>query len=269
MKLPDKDKWKSMLATVVFHSLLLICLIFMALKTPLPLPEEQGVEVDLGNSMDGTGFKQPDFAGTAMPTPQAQAAAPENARVEILTQNTEEAPPLPEIKKETPKKNVEKPKPVPKPVPKPEVKAEPEKVVPIVDQRALFKGSTQNAQSGGSDGITGNEGDQGKPDGLKDVKRYEGDGGSGGGPRVSLGGRGTKYLDKPQTEVTERGEVVVDIWVDRSGQVQKASVGTKGTTIVSSTLRSIAVKAALRSTFAPDPDAAELQKGTITYTFII
>jgi hypothetical protein len=38
---------------------------------------------------------------------------------------------------------------------------------------------------------------------------------------------------------------------------------------VNAKLRDIAVKAAMKSTFAADQNAAALQRGTITYTFII
>ncbi|MFZ4462525.1 MAG: energy transducer TonB family protein [Bacteroidales bacterium] len=271
MILIDKDKRKSILVTVLFHALMLLCLTYLVLRGPSPVPAEQGVEVDLGYSADGMGLIQPENSGAGTPVRQSVAPVEKNEDEAIITQNTEEAPAVKEKQKEIVRKEVVKKKveSKPEPKPEPEVKAEPEKVVQQVDQRSLFKGNSKQGNPGGSEGITGKPGDQGNPDGLKDVKRYDGNGGSGGGPKVSLGGRGTKYLDKPQADVTERGEVVVDIWVDRNGRVTKAQIATKGTSIVSLSLRDIALKAAQKSTFAADPDAAELQKGTITYTFII
>lgn len=271
MILIDKDKRKSILATVLFHAFMLFCLTYLVLKGPSPVPAEQGVEVDLGYSVDGMGLIQPENSGSGTPVRQTAAPIERNEDEAIITQNSEEAPAIKEKQKEIVRKEVVKKKieSKPDPKPEPEVKAEPEKVVQQVDQRSLFKGNSKQGNPGGSEGITGKPGDQGNPDGLKDVKRYDGNGGSGGGPKVSLGGRGTKYLDKPQAEVTERGEVVVDIWVDRNGRVTKAQIATKGTSIVSQSLRDIAVRAAQKSTFVADPDAAELQKGTITYTFII
>lgn len=264
----DKDKQKGILGTILFHALLLFCLFFLALKTPLPIPAEEGVEVDLGYSADGMGLIQPDILADQQPKP-TRIIQQQDEEEKLVTQDIEDAPAIVEKKKEVPKPI----KPIEKVVPEKVDRAEPSEVTepvkeePKVDQRALFKGSGTSTQSG-SEGITGKPGDQGNPNGLRDVKRYEGSGGTGNGPMVSLGGRGAKYLDKPSTDVTERGEVVVDIWVDRNGKVTKALVNPKGTTIVNSRLREIAVQAAKKSTFEADSKAEEIQKGTITYSFI-
>ena len=62
---------------------------------------------------------------------------------------------------------------------------------------------------------------------------------------------------------------MVNIWVDRAGIVKKAQVSAKGTTIVDPKLKKIAVDAAYNSKFAQDNNASELQRGTITYNFIV
>jgi len=56
----DSDKRKGIIGTIMFHLMLLIALFFLALRTPLPLPGEEGVEVDLGYSNTGRGEIQPD-----------------------------------------------------------------------------------------------------------------------------------------------------------------------------------------------------------------
>lgn len=270
----DKDKTKATIGTVLFHVLLLIALIFLALTTPLPLPGEEGVEVDLGSSDQGTGMIQPERpveAAAAVPVPTPAPA--ETADEEIVSEQNDEVAMIPEEVKKEPvvtekkvevKKQPEKPKEIVKE--KPEV--EPEKPKPVVNQRALFKGSSSSTEQA-SQGVTGNAGDQGQPNGLRDVNRYDGQGGQGDGPSYSLGGRGAKYLDRPSSEFSEQGDVVIDIWVDRKGVVQRAQISAKGTTIIDSKLRNRAMQAALNSTFSEDPAALELQKGTITYTFII
>lgn len=269
----DKNKKQAIAGTILVHLLVFLALFFLALRTPLPLPGEEGVEVNLGYSDQGMGQIQPEkqeiAASAARPVPQVI----ENpVKDEVVTQQTEEAPALPEKIVEKPKtkpveKPIEKPRvePAPKPVPEPEPVAEPE---PQVNQRALFRGSTSGTSTG-SEGITGQPGDQGRPDGLRDVQRYEGQGGLGDGASFSLGGRGAKYLERPSSNFSEQGDVVVDIWVDRKGVVQRAEVSLRGTTILDTKLRNLAVKAALNSVFAEDPKAALQQKGTITYTFII
>jgi len=265
----DKDKQKGLLGTILFHAMLLLCLFFLALTTPLPIPKEEGVEVDLGYSVDGMGLVQPDNS-PKQHEEKAQKIVQPDVEEQLVTQEIEDAPVVAVKKKE-----IKRPKPVKKvkPEPKPEkIVTETTEVVKEtqkVDQRSIFKGNNSNSPTGGSEGITGKPGDQGNPDGLKDIKHYDGNGGTGNDPRVSLAGRGAKYLDKPVADVIERGDVVVEIWVDRKGVVKKALISPKGTTIVSSKLRNIALSAALKSTFTASPDAVELQKGTITYTFII
>ena len=138
---------------------------------------------------------------------------------------------------------------------------------PKVNERALFKPAKTEEQPS-SEGTTETPGDQGNPNGAKDISNYEGLGGAGGGPSYDLGGRNAKSLPRPSSDFNEEGTIVVDIWVDRDGRVQNAQIG-KGTNISNTRMRETAKQAALQSVFAPDKNAAELQKGTITYKFII
>ncbi len=273
MQTTKKNKRSGIVATLLFHGLLLLALFFLALRTPLPLPGEEGVEVDLGYSDQGIGLVQPEVSGGQTAMASTQPTEPETQKnEEILTQHTEEAPAIApkEKPKETPKPKPKPEKTIEKVVPPVEQKPEPvEAPQPKVNKRALFKGSGETSGEAGSEGITGNPGDQGRPNGLKDVKRYEGQGGQGNGPAFSLGGRGALKLAEPKASFREQGDVVVDIWVDRKGLVTKAEVSVRGTTVLDANLRSLAVKAALNSRFTEDSQATSLQKGTITYTFII
>jgi len=76
-------------------------------------------------------------------------------------------------------------------------------------------------------------------------------------------------LEQPSATFKEQGTVVVSIWVNREGIVKKAQVSAKGTNVLDHNLRNIAVDAAYNSTFAKDNTAAETQRGTITYNFIL
>ena len=245
-----KDKGIAIGGTIIVHALVVLVLFLMAFRTPLPLPGEEGVEVDLGMMNQGMGNIQPEKPAIPMASqPQQQ---PNKSKEDIVTQNDDEAPSL-----EKPK-NI-KPKQETKPAEEPK---------PTVNQRALFKGNN-NPQSGGSEGITGQPGDQGNPNGLAGIKQYEGNGGKGNGTGYDLGGRGAKSLHRPNDDFAEEGIVVVDIWVNRAGQVVRAEIATKGTTSINSDMRNKAKQAALRSSFTADPDAPEEQHGTITYTFVI
>lgn len=276
MKTQDQNKVKGILGTIIIHILIVVALFYLALRTPLPLPEEEGVEVDLGYSIQGVGNVQPDQPEqlqTYTPPPPQNTEISAPVRTEILTQDTEDAPALPSTEKPK-KKPIERPterqidRPRQEPAPQqPTEVVEPPK--PQVNQRALFKGSTSGSENAGSEGNTGQEGDQGRPDGLRDVKRYDGQGGKGNGPSFSLGGRGAKFLKEPSRDFKEQGDIVVDIWVDRNGNVARAEISVRGTTIVDQKMRGEAINAALNSIFTQDAQAAALQKGTITYTFII
>ena len=244
-----KDKGIAIVGTIVFHALAVLVLFLMAFKTPLPLPGEEGVEVDLGMMDQGMGNLQPETPAIPMAAqPQQETSKSEE---EIVTQNDDEAPALEKPKTTKPKQ--EQPTETPK---------------PTVNQRALFKGSN-NPQAGGSEGITGQPGDQGNPNGLAGIKQYDGQGGKGNGTGYDLGGRGAKSLHRPSDDFTEEGVVVVDIWVDRAGKVTRAEVARKGTTLINNDMRQKAVQAALRSTFVADSNAPEEQHGTITYTFVL
>ncbi len=89
-----------------------------------------------------------------------------------------------------------------------------------------------------------------------------------GEPNAKLTGRDViGSLPRPSYAVQNSGKVVVDIWVDQYGTVQKAVAGADGTTVTDKTLWQAARKAALGAHFNMSADAPAMQKGTITYIF--
>ena len=89
-----------------------------------------------------------------------------------------------------------------------------------------------------------------------------------GEPKANLKGRtlnGT--LPRPSYPVQKSGVVVVKIWVDNYGIVQKAIAGAEGTTVTDKDLWNAARKAAMGASFDMSADAPAMQKGTITYIF--
>ena len=297
----NKDKRRGLIGTIVVHAMLLLFLLLVALRTPLPLPGEEGVEVNLGYNDTGKGDVQSD---TPPPMEEPPAPVPEKivqpktepvtppVEEEIITQDIEEAPVIEEVIEEEPEpepeKEIEEEKE--EPTPEEEVEEEPveekvdslyvesepvedipvEEPKPVVNKRALYTGSTTASDTQGTNqGITNGAGDQGKPHGYKESNDYTGKGGKGNGVSFSLGGRGSLFLEQPSAKFKEQGTVVVSIWVNKQGEVTKAQINAKGTNVLDQNLRKIAVDAALNSTFAKDNDAADLQRGTITYNFIL
>ena len=89
-----------------------------------------------------------------------------------------------------------------------------------------------------------------------------------GEPNAKLAGRSVNgTLPRPSYAVQKDGIVVVEIWVDNYGNVQKAVAGAEGTTVTDKTLWQAARKAALGAHFNLSSEAPALQKGTITYIF--
>ena len=75
----------------------------------------------------------------------------------------------------------------------------------------------------------------------------------------------------PAQEVQVAREVfhIVEVSVDRSGKVVQATPGAKGSTTLDASLLKVAKEAALRASFEVKQDAPAIQKGTITYNFIL
>ncbi len=120
------------------------------------------------------------------------------------------------------------------------------------------------------EGETGGEGNQGVQSGSVDSKtRGEGSGLGDKGISYDLQGRGFQSLPPPKYDYQGEGRVVVEVSVDRAGKVIQAVPGTKGSTTLDEYLLKVAKEAALKARFDPKPDAPLVQKGTITYNFIL
>ena len=236
-----KNNIRAILGTILFHALIVVCFIFFGFITPLPLPEEEGVEVNLGYSDDGTGDIEP-----VDPISDYSANKASENDNDFLTQNTEEAISMNKNDKKTDKTDKKEFKP---------------------DKNAMYTGSKN--KNGGSQGITGYQGNQGNPNGNPNSDNYTGNSPSGkGGPLFKLSGRSSKSLPKPNYNQREEGVVVVEIWVDKAGNVTKAIAGGRGTTTTNTSLWKLAAEAAKRSKFDSKANAPEEQKGTITYNFV-
>ncbi len=137
---------------------------------------------------------------------------------------------------------------------------------PELDPRASFPGmskkdTTLTAQHGASE--AGTTFKPGQPTGNVKTGETEGK------PNAHLEGRTVDKagLKKPVYTSQESGKVVVKIWVDQYGKVQKAVPGADGTTVTDKALWTAARNAALETGFNMSSSAPALQEGTITYIF--
>jgi outer membrane biosynthesis protein TonB len=138
-----------------------------------------------------------------------------------------------------------------------------------VDQRAMFPGRGNTASTALGQGAAGEPGNQGTPPGTPGVHVYGEGGDVGGGIKFVLKGRDPvgkiPKLAGPET-IKEQVTVVVDIKVDKNGNVIYVRAGAKGTSSMDyPELFTAAEKAARELKFTPT-DVLE-QKGTIICTF--
>lgn len=115
----SKNKRVGLAGTLFFHIGLIALLYILGFHTPLPLPEEQGILVNFGNSNQGTGKQDPAPAKAqkkiasappaSIPEPISAKAKPVANEVQekVLTQDTEDAPELPSAEEIAKKKAAE------------------------------------------------------------------------------------------------------------------------------------------------------------------
>ncbi|MDE5707199.1 MAG: energy transducer TonB, partial [Alistipes sp.] len=133
-----------------------------------------------------------------------------------------------------------------------------------VDRRALFPGRTAGSTSA-SEGTSQGAGNAGDPSGAPEGS-HEGTGQGSAGIAYDLSGRSVAgRLPEPLYPGNESGKVIVDVEVDASGKVIRASYRAKGSTTGSTELIDAAVSAAYKARFSQSE--ALIQHGTITYVF--
>ncbi len=243
----EQDKRVSLIATVVFHALLLLLFLFIGLKQPNPLPKEEAIELsfeDAGGPSGGNSAPEQAAAATPPPVEEVEPETPEPA----VTQEEESPVALPKA---------DKPKPKPKPQPKPPPERKP-------DTRSLFAPSNSKNESsstftpgGGSGTSEGTGGGTGGGTGSFSGKGFQG----------KLSGRGLMRGPSITEKPNEGGRVSLDIFVDRTGRVTHVNLNLDRSTTTSQVLYNLARKAALQCTFSAKPDGPAEQKGEMTFIF--
>ncbi len=264
-----KEHKTGIIGTIIFHIIIVAIFMIFGYSTPLPLPEEEGILINFGDSDEGFGQVEPrtSEAIQEQASAESQESTPETTTSSddgSVTQDYEEAP---AVKEQGTKEKKEETKTEIKPEPKKEEKKE---VVEErkVNEQALFPGRDRNTNSSSSEGKTEGQGNQGSRTGSTDSDNHTGGESMGtSGTSFSLTGRNPESLPKPEYNYQIEGKVVVEITVDKYGSVTNAVPGVKGSTTLDANLLTAAKKAALKARFDKKPDAPAYQKGTITYFF--
>ncbi len=128
--------------------------------------------------------------------------------------------------------------------------------------------NNSQGQAEGSEGDDNRAGDKGDPGGDPYASSYYGSPGSGSGSGgYGLSGRSLAGKAAFKQECNEAGRVVVQIEVDRSGKVIKATPGVKGTTNNNPCLLEPARRTALAHRWNPDNKAPDRQVGFVVVNF--
>ena len=271
--------------TLIVCVLLLLVLLFVkwTLASIPPPPEEEGIEVNLGNSDQGFGEDQPFLPGKPAPADQQAYTPPKavNTPVEEVKDfetddKDEEAPvirkppvtkpeatkvPEKEIVKSQPAKN---PQPTAPPAPAP---PKPKAVFRGVNGTGTGGNEADNYKKGGNEGIASGTGDQGAPGGNPDSDNYQGGGGTGNSGVAKLRGlTGRRIMRTPSFEddFNENAKVAVDIKVDAAGNVVSAEYQPRGSTTSDPNLKAIAIRKARQVKFNAGTDESA---GTLQFNF--
>lgn len=260
-----KEEKKSLMITTVIHLVILALLFLYGLKYLDP-PIEKGIAINFGTTDYGSGDVQPTEVIKTAPV-EASSSQPEIAantsEDKVLTQETEEAPVINNKEKEVKETKVvkEEVKEVVKSDPKPD-KSTTDVLSSFID------GPKNDGKAQGGEGNDSKAGDKGSRDGDPNANSYYGMGvGLDGDGNYRLGGRKALVKKIIVQDCNQEGIVVVDIDVDRQGNVIKALAGVKGTTNNSKCLLEPARQAALQTKFNPDEKAPARQIGQIIYHF--
>lgn len=279
-------------------------LILVGFSAPAPPPDsEEGILVNFGTGETGIGMIEPSPPAakteSSPPVVKEVTSPPSSPKTKarskaesLLTQNNEEAPAV-KTDPEAAKKKLEKieaDKKIKEQVEAERARiraedAEKKRIAAEQQRESDIKNRTKNAladsknrgTSSTGEGIAGGPGNQGDPNGSVDSKvRGVGSGlgtkGTGTGAKgisYNLQGRGFQALPAPKYVYQEEGKVVVEVSVDPSGKVVQAVPGIKGSTTLNEDLLKAAKEAALNARFETKADAPSIQKGTITYNFIL
>lgn len=258
--LETEEEKKSFAITSIIFVILLVLFFYLGL-TSLDPPPENGIAINFGTTEQGSGNIQPTEA--IQSAPKAAAAKQATAADDnVLSQDIEEAVVMKKTEKTQPKKETTKEeiKPKPKENPKPS-KSTSDAL------SSLINGPKSDGKAQGAEGNDNVAGDKGSLNGNPYANSYYGSGGgSGNGSGWGLNGRQISSRGKEVQKCNEFGTVVVQITVNRNGNVIAAKY-TKGTTNTNPCLIEPALATARKYKWQPDPKAPETQIGFITVNF--
>lgn len=266
--------------TIGVHILLILS--FLLIRYTLPaveVPQELGMEVNLGTSENGFGNDQPELpddpAAAEAAVTAHQPAAADNDQPEVHTSEDKDAPAVVAAHK-TPKNKKVTVAPAPARPDKNKstaAQANSKAVTAAAKPRYVYPGSTGKGgngaagnKPGGNEGIGQGNGDMGVPHGTPGASNYKGTPGNGnGGTSIghSISGRNIVSHPDPSAEFREGGKVVIRVTVNKAGTITDSRVVSAG----NATIRALALKKLQSVRFNKSATAPAEQFGNITFVF--
>jgi hypothetical protein len=264
--LENKSKYLALAFTICFHALLFLLFIYIVFITPIPafeIKEVPTIDIDLGTeglgnaTAGGSGNHDNDIATSmdASSQPTVSTDAPN-----VITDPTETDVSV----KSNPKNNKDTPVETPT-VQEQKESAELLNALAILKKKAKHKG---NGEGGGNTGGSGTGTNTGVGPGNDNGHGNDTPGTDGSGDYKLTGRIVTKRPD-PMTDNKEEGKVIVEIIVDETGKVIKATPGLPGSNTTSSNLYAKARQAALSVKFNASSKGIKEQRGTFTFVFTL
>ena len=299
----EENKKKGLIASIIFHFILMILVILPLLTFPDPPPGQAGVLVSFGEPDVGQGEEEPAPAAMAeeIQPVEEPAAEPE----EIVEREVEEPKEEPQKPKKNDSKKIntddnsrelalkrkkEKEKKAKESAEKKKARdlakakkakadAEAKKKAAAAKKKAdaeakrkadaqalkdKIAGSFGGGTTTGSQGNSATPGNAGNPDGDPNAKRLEGLG-KGKGNVSGFGDRGFARPSPISGNFQDIGTVNLKVCVDENGKVISAKPKLSGSTTQNSKLQKLAIANAKKYKF--DKSGIDQQCGTITYKF--
>ena len=279
MKVFDTPHKKKSAGLTLFTAFLLIFMFFFLGLSYYDPPVSYGMEVNFGNSKNGSGniqplkqvtqkksssiVKKPKVERKFESKPPQKKAAPKTIKP-VLTDEKSTIPIINknEVEKESIISNQKKEEKLPKNK-KPKVTDDTKNLVSNLIKNRKKEDIVKKGE--GDDQIFG---DKGKKDGNPYSSSYYNKAGLEGiGKGYGLNGRSLKSNGKVIQECNQEGIVVVRITVNKLGNVINAEPGVKGTTNTHPCLLAPAKKTALMHEWYPDSKAPEQQIGFVVIQF--
>ena len=255
---------KALIASSAMMGIFLLICYFIVIGMPFKQEDvgTGGIIVNYGTADSGMGE---DYMSTEEPSvdPNANKALPdkvvstdpvktpsaETSDKTVVTQDAEDAPTVVTNKKNTSDN--------------PSTNPTTATSKPVVNANALYTGK-KNTGTGQGDGTGNTPGNQGSRDGDNLSTNYDGTGSGNGSLRLPS----RQFISRPKIEDSSQltGIIVVDIKVDKAGNILDARAG-KGTTISDLNLRHKCEDVVKRSHLNPTEKGEDIQAGQVVFRF--